>query len=51
MGDGSHIGTAATIVQGLRVGRGCLVAAGAVVVRDVADGNRVAGVPARGMGS
>ena len=47
VGDGSHIGTGATIVQGLRVGRGCLVAAGAVVTRGVADGERVAGVPAR----
>ena len=47
VGDGSHIGTGATIVQGLRVGRGCLVAAGAVVTRGVADGERVAGVPAQ----
>ncbi len=48
--DGSHIGTAAVVVQGLRIGRGCLVAAGAVVTEDVADGERVAGVPARRMG-
>jgi UDP-perosamine 4-acetyltransferase len=47
VGDGTHVGTAATIVQGLRVGRGCLVAAGAVVTKSVADGERVAGVPAR----
>ena len=50
VGDGTHVGTAATVVQGLRVGRGCLVAAGAVVARDVADGERVAGVPARRIG-
>jgi sugar O-acyltransferase (sialic acid O-acetyltransferase NeuD family) len=47
VGDGTHVGTGATIVQGLRVGRGCLVAAGSVVTKDVADGERVAGVPAR----
>ena len=47
VGDGTHVGTAATVVQGLRIGRGCLVAAGTVVTEDVADGERVAGVPAR----
>jgi UDP-perosamine 4-acetyltransferase len=47
VGDATHVGTAAAVVQGLRVGRGCLVAAGAVVTEDVADGERVAGVPAR----
>ena len=47
VGDGSHVGTAATVVQGLRIGRGCLVAAGTVVTKDVPDGERVAGVPAR----
>ena len=48
--DGTHVGTAASVVQGLRVGRGCLVAAGAVVTENVADGERVAGVPARRIG-
>ncbi|HLX79280.1 MAG TPA: acetyltransferase [Burkholderiales bacterium] len=50
VGDGTHIGTAAAVVQCLRVGRGCLVGAGAVVTEDVADGERVAGVPARRIG-
>lgn len=49
VGDGTHVGTAAVVVQGLRIGRGCLVAAGAVVTKHVADGKRVAGVPARRM--
>ncbi len=47
IGESTHVGTAATIVQGLKLGRGCMVAAGAVVTHDVADGERVAGVPAR----
>jgi sugar O-acyltransferase (sialic acid O-acetyltransferase NeuD family) len=47
VGDATHVGTGATVVQGLRVGRGCLVAAGTVVTKNVADGERVAGVPAR----
>lgn len=50
VGDGTHIGTAATVVQGLRIGRGCFVAAGAVVTRDLADGERVKGVPAHRTG-
>ena len=43
------IGAGATVRQGVTIGSGVLVAAGAVVVRDVADGERVAGVPARSM--
>lgn len=49
IGEGSHIGIGATVIEGIRIGAGCLIAAGAVVVRDVPDGQRVAGVPARVM--
>ncbi len=41
VGDGSHIGTGACVIQGIRIGRDCLVAAGAVVYRDLADGKRL----------
>ena len=37
-------------IQGIRVGRDSLVSAGAVVIRDVPDGAKVAGVPAREIG-
>lgn len=47
VGEGTHVGIGATVIEGIRIGAGCLVAAGAVVVRDVPDGQRVAGVPAR----
>lgn len=47
IGAGCHIGSGATIIQGVTLGDGVLVAAGAVVTKDVADGQRVAGVPAR----
>lgn len=47
--DDSHIGAGATIIQGRQIGAHCLVAAGAVVIHDVADNERVAGVPARRM--
>ena len=41
------IGTAATILQGVTVGAGSVVAAGAVVTHDVPPATLVAGVPAR----
>lgn len=44
--DGARIGSNATILP-VRIGRGAVVGAGAVVTRDVADGQVVAGVPAR----
>jgi acetyltransferase-like isoleucine patch superfamily enzyme len=40
------IGTAATILPGVTIGAGSVVAAGAVVTRDVPPGTVVAGVPA-----
>lgn len=49
VGEGALVGTGAAIIQGIRIGAQALVAAGATVVRDVADGQHVAGVPARPM--
>lgn len=43
----SHIGTGATVIQGISISNGCLVAAGAVVTKDISDGAKVRGVPAR----
>lgn len=47
VGGGTLVGIHACVLPGVRVGDGCVVGAGAVVVSSVADGDRVAGVPAR----
>lgn len=46
----ADVGTSATILPGVTIGRGSLVGAGAVVTHDVAPFSIVAGVPARVIG-
>ena len=50
IGDYVFIGPRAIILPGVRVGKGAVVAAGAVVTKDVADFSIVGGVPAEGIG-
>lgn len=45
--DDAWIGAHVTILPGVRVGRGAIIGAGAVVLRDVPPGAIVAGVPAK----
>lgn len=40
------IGAGAVILPGITVGTDCIIAAGAVVVNDVSDRQKVMGVPA-----
>ncbi len=47
VGDGCWIGARATVLPGVRIGEGAVVAAGAVVATDVAPHTLVGGVPAR----
>lgn len=47
IGDNVWIGSKATILSGVRVGKGAIIAANAVVVQDVPEACVVAGVPAR----
>jgi sugar O-acyltransferase (sialic acid O-acetyltransferase NeuD family) len=46
VGEYSYIGTGAVVIPNRRVGRFAYVGAGAVVIHDVAEGVKVAGVPA-----
>ncbi|TWX34024.1 N-acetyltransferase [Frigoribacterium sp. ACAM 257] len=50
VGDGASLGARAVCVAPVSIGRWAMVAAGAVVTRDVADHSLVAGVPARHVG-
>lgn len=45
--DNVLIGANAVVLEGVRIGKGSVVAAGAVVIEDVEPGTVVAGVPAR----
>ena len=45
--DGVSIGANATILPGVRLGKGCVVGAGAVVTKNVSQGITVAGNPAK----
>jgi acetyltransferase-like isoleucine patch superfamily enzyme len=47
LGKASMIGTNATIVQGIRIGEGASIGAGAVVLKDVPAHVTAVGVPAR----
>lgn len=50
IGDGASVGARAVVVAPVSIGRWAMVAAGAVVTRDVPDYALVAGVPARQIG-
>jgi acetyltransferase-like isoleucine patch superfamily enzyme len=47
VGDRTFIGAGAVISNGVRVGADCIVTANAAVVRDLSDGVRAQGVPAK----
>lgn len=50
IGDYAFVGPRVTILPGVRIGRGAVVAAGAVVAKDVPDFTIVGGVPAKVLG-
>lgn len=47
IGRGTWLGAHVTITSNVKIGAGCLIAAGSVVTHDVPDGAVVGGVPAR----
>jgi UDP-perosamine 4-acetyltransferase len=47
VGEGAHVGTGASVIQGVRIGGNSVVGAGALVIRNVPDGFVVHGVPAK----
>lgn len=47
VGENSFIGDSAIVLPGVRIGQNCIVGAGSIVTKDIADGSVVAGNPAR----
>lgn len=47
IGEDCWIGSNVTILDGVKIGKGCVIAAGAVVTKDVEDYSVVGGVPAK----
>lgn len=47
IGNGTWIGANSTILAGVHIGSGCVVAAGSVVANSIPDNTLVAGVPAK----
>jgi acetyltransferase EpsM len=47
VGEGTHIGLRASVIQGIRIGKWCTIGAGAVIINDIPDGATVVGNPGR----
>ena len=47
VGEGTHVGAGTTVIQGINIGKNSMVGAGALVLKDVPEGVKVIGVPAR----
>jgi sugar O-acyltransferase (sialic acid O-acetyltransferase NeuD family) len=50
VGEQAYVGIGASVIHGVTIGAGAVVGAGAAVIRDVAPGTTVVGVPARPLG-
>ena len=46
IGDGTHVGSGSTIIQGVTIGKETIIGAGSLVLRDIADKILAYGVPA-----
>jgi acetyltransferase EpsM len=47
LGEGVFAGTGAIVIPGLSIGRWSVLGAGAVAIRDAAEGAKLVGVPAK----
>lgn len=47
IGEGSWVGASATILDGVTIGKGCVIGAGSLVTKDIPDFGVAAGVPAK----
>jgi acetyltransferase EpsM len=47
VGEGTHIGAGATVIPNIKIGKWCIIGAGAVITKDVPDYSLVFGVPGR----
>ncbi len=47
VGDGTWIGASATILDGISIGRGCVIGAGSLVTKDIPDYGIAVGTPAK----
>ncbi len=47
IGDDVWLGAGAVVLDGVKVGKGCIIGAGAVVTKDLPDYSIAAGVPAK----
>jgi len=47
IGKGSHVGAGAVVIPNLKIGKNCTIGAGALVLKDVPDGAKFVGNPAR----
>ncbi|MCR4941301.1 MAG: acetyltransferase [Campylobacter sp.] len=47
VGNRTHIGIGSSVIQCLNIGSDCIIGAGSVVVRDIIDGVKAYGVPAK----
>ncbi len=47
VGEGTHVGIGACVIQGIKIGKWATIGAGAVIIKDVPDGAVVVGNPAK----
>jgi len=47
IGNGAHIGTGAKAIQGVQIGKNCLIGAGSLIIKNIPNDTKAFGVPAK----